>query len=150
VPVLHFGVIDIPYVRAPNKRQRKSRAGTVTTGQVAGWLEDDYHVMEIFFELHKADIVAPALEEGLRDTLESLLMGAPSTIDPFGASMSVIESGFRKFLDKREMEGLGIPGVPTQAALQGKSKRFKRNRGPRRPSFIDSGLYQANFKSWVT
>jgi hypothetical protein len=35
MPILHLGVVDIPYVDASGKK-----SATATTGQVAGWLED--------------------------------------------------------------------------------------------------------------
>lgn len=149
MPRLHLGVIDVPYVNAPSPRQRKVRASTVTTGDVAGWLEDEYHIMEVFFNEKQAKIAAD-LEKGMQSSLEALLMGAPSTLDPFGSATSKIEDTFKTFLSMKEMEKLGIPGVPTVAALTGKSARHKRRRGKRRPSFIDTGLYQASFKAWVT
>jgi hypothetical protein len=48
------------------------------------------------------------------------------------------------------MDTLGIPGVPTLAAQEGRSSRFKKGKGkgPRK-SFIDTGLYVGSFKSWV-
>jgi len=55
-----------------------------------------------------------------------------------------IESMFRNFLDKREIEGMGVPGVPTQAALLGLG-RNKSKRGQRRPSFVDTQLYKRSF-----
>lgn len=143
MPVLHLGVIDVPYT---------GRTRSVTTGDVAGWLEDRYHVMEVFYHQHDA-FVARSLEKSLAGTMESLLMGAPATIDPFGAGTSAIEDRFKRFLSQREMERLGVPGVPTGAALRGVSHRTKSGytRGrKRRPSFIDTGQYQADFKAWVT
>jgi hypothetical protein len=76
-------------------------------------------------------------------------MGAPPSIDAFGAAQGKIDALFRKFLTSKEMDGLGIPGVPTLASLEGISRRFKRGHGPARPSFIDTGLYESDFKSWV-
>lgn len=150
MPILHLGVIDLPYVNAPSKRQRKVRADTVTTGQVAQWLENDYHIMEIFLHVQGANI-AQDLEVGIKASLESLLMGAPASLDPFGAGTSKIEDRFKAFLSNGDMEKLGIPNVPTQAAIDRKSGRFKKGRGNKsRPSFIASGTYQSSFKSWVT
>jgi len=163
---LILGVVDIPYSAAPPAhRTYKAKAGlrkkaqavkpapapsNVTTGDVAGWLEDRYHVMEIFFEEKKED-VAKALENSLAGAFETMLMGgnaAPS----FSASASAeseIDSMFQDFLSNKEMERIGYPGVPTQAALDGVSHRFKRPYAKRaaRPSFIDTGLYQSSFKS---
>src|ERR1019366_9125915 len=121
MPVLHLGVIDLPYT--VSKR-------SVTTGDVAEWLEKKYHVMEVFYRQHEGD-VARDVEKSVAGALESLLLGAPPSIDPFGAGTSKIEDGFKQFLSSREMEGLGYPGVPTGAALAGVSHRFKTKRGAR-------------------
>jgi hypothetical protein len=159
---LHLGVIDIPYAepppapkRAPKKprRGRKARSrkySNITTGDVAEILEAKYHVMEHFFELHENEVLS-VLEESLEGSLESLLMGAPASINPFGTGTAKIEDAFKKMLDTKELDGLGYPGIPTQAALMGVSHRFKQpyRRRPPRPSFIDTGEYQASFKAWV-
>jgi len=152
MPVLHLGVIDQPYSFAPepNRRRRKKvKAGTQSTGDVAGWLEARYHVMEIFYELHAEDVFAPAIANSLNGALESILMGAPITIDAYGAAAAVIEERFRQFIDQKEMDALGYPGVPTAASIRGVRRRFKRRLDPGRPSFQDTGLYEASFKAWV-
>ena len=150
MPVLHFGVNDLPYSQAPKRFRGKGKvaSGTQTTGDVAGWLEDRYHVMEIFGELHIGDI-AKSLESSVAGALESLMAGGPSTLNAFGSATSEIEDQFKQFLSNKEMDALGYPGVPTQAALEGINPRLKRGRGPPRPSFIATGLYQANFRAWV-
>lgn len=136
--ILHLGVIDIPYA---------GELGT-TTGDVASFLETKYGVMQRFFDLHENDI-ATVMTDGLRNTIEDIVAGAPATLDPYGTAMNKIGQEFRVYIDIEEITKTGVPGVPTQAALIGKSKRFKRQRGPRRPSFIDSGDYQQSFSSWV-
>jgi hypothetical protein len=162
MPTLHLGVIDIPYgpqPQAPRKaskrpgkaRARKQSNTSITTGDVASILEAKYHVMEIFYEEHQGDVTSD-LVDSLEGTVQSLMMGAPASIDPFGSATSKIEDRMKKFLDDREMERLGYPGVPTMAALMGVSHRFAnpyKRRAPR-PSFIDTGLYQSSMKAWVT
>lgn len=159
---LHLGVIDLPYSyhqkrqERANKRRKKKGLPPVnnklpTTGDVAGWLEDKYHIMELFHEENR-DFINGALEQSLQGTLEDILMGAPiQNHSPFAEGTSEIEKRFKQFLSGREVERLGIPGVPTQAAKDGVSHRFKKKankKGPR-PSFIDTGLYQSSFKAWV-
>jgi hypothetical protein len=151
--ILHLGVADLPYNQAqppPRKgrRRRKTSASTVTTGDVAEFLENRYHIMEIFFQERQADI-AGYLENSLEGALENVLLGAPPSNDPFGTATSEIEDRFKMFLSNKEMEALGYPGVPTQAALKGVNHRLKLRKGPRRPSFIDTGLYQASFHAWI-
>jgi hypothetical protein len=136
---LHLGVVDVPYA---------VKDGT-TTGQVARWLEDRYHVMEIFSEIHGQEI-ADAMAQSMADAVDGLMMGAPVSGNPLAAAESVIDVAFKKFIDTKEMDHLGIPGVPTKAAKDGVSKRFKSGFGPKnRPSFQDSGLYETDFKAWV-
>lgn len=164
--ILHFGVIDIPYVEAPTpkkapkdpkrsaRRPHKAHAkkyGNITTGDVATILEDRYGVMQAFYNAHQKDVVS-AIENSLQGSIESLLMGGPPRLDAFGAGMSKIEDLFKQFISQGEIERMGIAGVPTAAALRGVSHRFKQAyklRAPR-PSFEDTGLYEASFKSWVT
>ncbi len=56
---------------------------------------------------------------------------------------------FNIFLEREEMAGLAVDGVPTQAALEGKNSRLKQEKGPRRPSFIDGGLFKSSFVAWI-
>jgi hypothetical protein len=154
MPTLHLGVIELPYNQAPFPRQKQTRAGTVTTGDVATWLEDRYHVMENFFLLHEVDI-ADDVAGSVKGTVESLLLGAPASLDPFGTATSKIEDRMKQFISQGEMDRLGYPGVPTQAALdrasgRRRSSRFKRKRATGKAiSFYDSGLYQSSMKAWV-
>jgi hypothetical protein len=164
--ILHLGVIDVPYVEPPatpkapkNPRRRRrgphkahaAKYANITTGDVATILEDKYGIMQAYFAAHEAD-VASAIEGSLQGAVESLLMGGPPKLDAFGSAVSKIEDGFRRFLSEREVERVGIPGTPTAAALRGVSHRFKQayKLRARRPSFIDTGLYEASFKSWIT
>jgi hypothetical protein len=147
---LHFGVIDLPYsFRAPiiarGKKRGKRPSGAQTTGDVAGYLENKYHIMEHFYQVRQKQIVGD-LEKSLQGALENLLLGAPVTSAPFAEAASSIEDRFKKFLGNREIEKLGYPGIPTKAALRGVNHRLSLNRGARRPSFIDTGLYQSSFK----
>lgn len=171
--IIHLGVVDVAYSAAPaisvkaqsNKttlRRRKSKkpqpapktsaSGSFkTTGDVADILEAKYHVMEIFFELHENFIIGE-LKTSMEGALQNLALGAPpGSISLTAEAQSSIENDFRMFLGLREMDGLGYPGVPTQAALDGVSHRFLHPYAKRasRPSFIDTGLYQASFRAWV-
>ncbi len=166
MPVLHLGVIDIPYVEpapAPKKvakagrRPRPHKAhsakyGHVTTGDVASFLENRYHVMELFWELHQ-DAIADDFANSISGSIETFLMGGPANLDVMGSATSQLEDRFKQMLSMRELDSLGYPGIPTEAAKAGVSHRhksgFTKNRTPR-PSFIDTGLFQASFKAWVT
>jgi hypothetical protein len=150
--ILHLGVIEQNYAydQKVGKGRKRRVSKSVSTGDVAEFLEAKYHPMEIFFEIHGSEIAAD-LEEGLAGALESLLMGAPPDASAFGSAENKIDERFRKFLDAGEMESLGYPGVPTEAALRGVNHRMAKPYQKReaRKSFIDTGLYQDDFKSWV-
>jgi hypothetical protein len=166
--ILHFGVIELPYVtpalatkakKPPPPRKRKGAPppeemrhspapSAVTTADVARWLEDKYHIMEVFYEEHKGMVTA-ALEAASIGTLEAIHTGAPLDFSIFAEGAGAIEERLRKFITSQEIEEVGIPGVPTMAALEGVSHRFKSRKGNRRPSFVDTGLYVKSLKVWV-
>ena len=148
---LVFGVVDAPYQGAPRGKRAKRTASNVTTGDVAEILEDKYQIMERFFDLHGAEI-AQALERSVQGGIENLLTGEASLgIDVFGEAMSEIETMFRHMLDTRELDGK-VPGVPTAAAERGVSHRRAHPYALRdpRPSFIDTGEFQAAFRAWMS
>lgn len=133
----HLGVIDVPY-----------EDENTTTGDVAEYLEEKYQIMQTFFDRYGREI-ADLMAEDMAGQLENLIAGFPPRDDPFRASMERVHHLFVAFLDNAEMNGL--PGVPTKRALDGISKRFKSGKGPKpRPSFIDTGTYQAAMRAWVS
>lgn len=142
---LHLGVADTPH-------------GEMGTGDLAEMLEAKYHVMEKFYDMNEGAINGYVVD-AFQGAVDSLLMGAPSGIDPFVAASSKIENRFKEALSNKEFDNQ-IPGVPTQASLEGTSQRFKKvkerkkKKGRRRkragrPSFIDTGIYQSSFKAWI-
>jgi hypothetical protein len=133
---LHLGVLDIPYVDAEG----------ITTGDVAEILEEKYGVLGAFMEVHGEE-VATIMAEAVAGTIESLVAGV--SISPFAAAMPQIETLMKRWFTSQEVERVGLPGTPTGAALAGVNRRLKRAHGPRRPSFIDTGLYTASLKSWI-
>lgn len=153
---LHLGVIEQPYVNAPAPGQKKATSSTVTTGDVAGWLEDDYGIMQHFFDANDQKI-ADALAASVAGSLENLLMGAPPSQNVFGAAESKIQHMFHRFIQTAQMDKLGVPGVPTQAAKDRasgakRSTRMKNRKkgGNTQPiSFYDTGLYMDSFVAWI-
>ena len=153
---LVFGVIDIPYENAgappkPRKGKRKrAKAGEpTTTVMVATWLEDKYGVMGHFYDAHK-DQITGELVESLEGALENVFAGAPMTDNPFADGTQEIGKMFRVFLMTAEIEQMGVDGVPTQAAIERRSLRFKDKLSDhQRPSFVDTSTYESSFVSWV-
>lgn len=132
--LVHLGVLDVAY-----------DAGE-TTGRVAQILEDNYGVMRVFAELHEQEI-ADALTKQMMGMLADAKRGAPL---PYGDIMfPKIDEEFRRYLDAGEWEATS--GQPTQAAIGGKSKRKIAGKyADARKSFVDTGLYQNSFRTWVT
>lgn len=145
---LHLGVVDMPYASPGGK----------TTGDVAQILEDKYHVMETFYEDMGPDVIQKAIEHSAQNAVETLILGGSSRSGSNSANMSLtleaegeIEAAFKLWLSQQEMD-YTQPGVPTKAALKGISHRLKRantKMNPARASFIDTGLFQASFRSWL-
>lgn len=147
--IVHLGVLDVIYEYDTNS-QVLSQGPTKTTGDVAQWLENKYGVIEHFFKLYD-ERISGAFEEEMQGALENVMLGAPAMQleDALAGATSKIEGWFRYYLSSLEAEGVGMPGVPTAAALKGVNHRLKIKRGARRPSFIDTGLYEASFKVWI-
>jgi hypothetical protein len=158
---LHLGVTEMPYAH-----------GGKTTGDVAEILEDKYHLFEHFWQAHQAAIV-DKMSSAIVGSFESIMMGAAPPTDPHAAAMTEVQKMFNVFLDQREMDSLGYPGIPTAAAQAGISHRFKnagntsyqmavgkdgkrhkikwrsKQRGAR-PSFVDTGLLENSMRAWTT
>lgn len=137
--ILHLGVIDIPYAH--------DQHGT-TTGDVAGYLERRYHVIDRFVSL-QYDGIADALADSFAGSMENIMMGAPADVNVFGTAEGDVKEMFNRYIEDEEIVQTAAPGVPTKAALMGVNHRMKRARGPRRPSFRDTGLYVNSFTVWV-
>jgi hypothetical protein len=149
---LVMGIVNMPYADAKKGKKGSNSGGGTTTLEVAKILESKYHIMQHFWDIHGQEI-ADDLAKGYRDALKSRMMGGtPAGFDPSGTAMSKTATRFNKFIDNREMEKLGIAGVPTKAALRGVNHRLAHpyaNKNKRRPSFDDTGLYKSNFRTWL-
>jgi hypothetical protein len=150
---LLLGVVDAAY---------SDKDGGKTTGDVAGYLENEYHVMRTFLEIYE-DQIGDFLADAMAGEIESLAQGKPVTIfgkdidthlgDRVISGMSVngrIEEAFRDYLDAREWQGTS--GQTVEAADAGVNHRKKRpysSKNTARPAFVDTGLYQASFRAWT-
>lgn len=132
-----LGVIDMPYDYGDT---------SATTYEVAEDLQDRYQLFTHFFETHKKEICAEVGEALAWSLINHIQHGAPLTQ---GELLGETMQQFNIFLEQEEMAGLSVDGVPTQAALEGKNSRLKVERGERRPSFIDGGLFKSSFVAWI-
>jgi len=134
-------------------KPKKTKKGTergISTGDVAEILEKRYKIMNTFAAINK-DLIERELVKSAEMELFALMNGKPvgDEAHAFDNACEVIAEDFRQFLNNSEAEHLGIPGVPTQAALDGVNHRLKIMKGARRPSFIDTGQYQNAAKVWT-
>jgi len=130
---LVLGVIDQPY-------EDSDGHAIATTGEVAEKLEATYEIMGTF-AASREQAIADSLADTMAGALENLLAGAPLSANVFGTTENFIQGEFHNFLDNREMDGRA--GIPTKAAILGKSSRKKSGeRGSPRASFEDTMLYR--------
>jgi hypothetical protein len=136
---LVLGVVDLAYAEDDG-------SGVTTTGDVAEFLENRYHVMQIFSIEHE-DEIAEDLAQAMVDQIADITSGAPLPGDPFFDATEQIRMRFQTFIETEEIAKIS-PDAPTQAALEGRSKRRK-GAGPRRASFRDTGTYMGSFRAWI-
>lgn len=133
---LRLGVLDIPEPQ-----------GNTTFG-VGKILEDKYGLFSAFVE-NNDQFIADAIADDAAASLETFLLSGQLPDEMLPEASGKISQRMKEFLSLQEVEKLGLPGVPTKAALQGRSIRLKQKRGSRRPSFIDSGVLEASLKAWI-
>ena len=142
--VLHLGVVDVAY-SDPNKQD------LTTTGEIAEILEKNFEVIGTFYEIYGQKI-ADIMADSMSKELAAMAKGEPLGGQPIETAMQKIEALFRSYLDNHEWEQ--TTGITIAAAHQGISHRFKdvmNDKGERgkRPAFVDTGLYQASFRTWL-
>ena len=140
---LHLGVVDVAYTGDDG-------AGK-TTGDVAGYLEDRYHIMRVFIENHEK-FVGDALADAVAGAIESMMQGKPGGALDLKGATGKIEERFRDYLSSGELARMLPVSQQSQAAAAGVNHRkitpyAKKNKA--RAAFIDTGLYQASFRAWV-
>lgn len=119
---------------------------SATTYEVAEELQDNYQIFTHFWETHADDIISEVGETVGLALINHIKYGAPMHS---GELLGETMQAFNIFLEREEMAGLSVDGVPTLAAKQGKNTRLKQERGERRPSFIDGGLFKSSFVAWI-
>ena len=149
---LLLGVLDVKYSDAHGVFQRKNGTPPDTsTGEVAGYLEDKYHIIEIFFE-ERQEKISKWMAEAISHQIADLLSGAQPNRDPLFSAMQKIELEFRMFLDSDEISSILPTKLQSQAAIAGVTHRRKSGYtkgNVSRPLGIDTGLYQASFRAWT-
>ena len=117
---------------------------------MANILEQHYHIMDTFFRLNQ-EKVADLLATSVRNQIVNIFAGAPPQANPFAEGEQAIGAMFKEFIEQERMPPTGAPWpIPTRAALMGVNHRLKLKKGAPRPSFRDTGTYEAAFKAWVS
>jgi len=142
---IKLGVIEVP---EPN--------GNTSFG-VGKILEEKYTLFSSYVNMHQKDI-EHELTQAIVGAFETFQTTGRAPKQPFDAAGQELTLGLKKFIYNEELAGK-VAGVPTQAALdgvttrkvgRGKKAKFKRTAtGIRRPSFIDSGIFEASTKVWI-
>lgn len=140
MPTLHLGCWDLPH---PGGGKAE-----LTTGALAEILESKYGLYSVFLDAN-LEKIADQMADSLGDSIENILAGAPAAENPFAAAEQEVVNDFVTFLDTSEMEMIGVRGTPTAAALAGVNHRLKIRKGPRRPSFVDTGTLRIATCAWV-
>ena len=138
MPTLHLGVLDVAY---------SNDSGAVTTGQVAEFLEADYHVMRVFFETNQ-ERIGEWLAQSMSSEIENLAMGKPP--GQLSVNTEKINERFRDFLAQREWKDVSMQMIAAAEAGDTRRKQSVSKKGRQaRAEFIDTGLYQQSFRAWV-
>jgi hypothetical protein len=120
-----------------------------TTGVVAKDLEKRYGLMGAFWEMEQ-DYVMTLIEKSIGQSIEEMVASGERNPLISQDVLDKIETRFKRNLSTRRYDGQ-LNGVPTLAAQRGVSHLVRHpyaKRAPR-PSFIDTGMYQASFKAWL-
>ena len=154
---LNLGVIVVP---EPNENGKD-----IDSWQLGVELETRYGLFSNFYKLHQKDINTD-IENALNLATKALIEGKTPerAMAYFSSAGDAITHKLHNFISLREIENMGIPGVPTQAALEGltlrtktgkvikrvrKGMKYKQVIGERRPSFMYSGVFESSLKAWI-
>lgn len=135
---LNLGVLDVGYT-----------AGTTptTTAKVARILEDQYHVMESFYELHKREI-HEALNDAVLGAVGDMLADAQPR---FNLPLDTIKRQFNDYLDSGEWEqvsGQYIEAAHNRHRVHHRDGSTEMSRRSNR-AFVRTGLYEQSFRAWI-
>jgi len=157
---LHLGVVDVP-----------EPYDSKTTGQVGKELEEHYKLFSSFYDFKKEEI-GNKIAEDAAIGIARLLKGENVTAaNVFGPTSTFVTKEMQNFITSQQAESVARPTppytVPTLAALAGTSYRFNKGvtakryvkgqrglgvvkeQGPRRPSFMYSGVLEASLLGWI-
>ncbi len=136
---LEVGVIDGPHGVGKE---------AITVHELAEILEAKYALFSQFVEL-EFDAIDQALGDSLEKQIHAMMVGQPLPDNPFADVGDKLTADFVRFIETEGIVKSGVPGVPTEAALEGRNSRLKGRKGPRRTSFIDTSVLVRSLRVWV-
>ena len=140
----HLGVENFSYVVQKQPmltsvvRVRKKAYGQgKSTGDVATQIENQFKLMETFYDLDGESVIIPIIENIVFDDINTKLEGKSADAKLKDEDAQKVEKQFMQNLSSRRYDGV-IKGVPTRPSLK-----------TNRPSFINTGLYSSSFRFWM-
>jgi hypothetical protein len=169
---LNLGILEVSYSTAHTGDMAKN--SQTTTFEVATKLEENYHVMQTFYDSRKqkiADFLADDMAHSLQDMMNGRRIGGSKSAMftnkfhgisesystsslSYGADQK-IEAEFRSFIFSNEMQKMNIAatGKPlSMAAFKGVNFRKKHPysiKNKPRVAFVATGLYVSSFMAWT-
>ena len=125
--------------------------------KVAQILEHRYNVVQTFKTAESA-FIKQTVQEAYIKKMRAAVKGKSDRFDMAQYIEARLDQRFRRFLSSGAIESMGIPGVPTEASIErvggmltwAEARRKKKKINPlASPSFIDTGLYLASFRTKV-
>jgi len=102
--------------------------------EVAHFLEKRYKVMETFVDMYE-ELVGDQVAKAFVSKLEN-------NPDKAKKDIRFLAKEFKESIENKRFDGMQ-PMIPTRASLEGKKwRKSSPNRGPNRPSFLDTGTYK--------
>ncbi len=131
---IQFGFEDITYAQTRNKKGQFQKR--TSSGKVAEKLEDEYLIVESFYNLDAEQMLIPMLEDAFAESLNFTFKGTPYPPKLKDTDPVAIRDKFRHNLTNRRYDGLlfNTPTIPSQKTG--------------RPSFVNTGTYRNSFRVW--
>lgn len=135
--ILHLGVDpeETPY----------ADEGSKTVGDVAEIIEDKFHVMQIFADMHEQDM-ADELSISYANAMDSIFSGRPMPKDFAASATAKIGDMFETYINTQEH---GIDLKKLRKPLAGSRKKRQYRKAKAATAFLDTGLYRGAFKAWT-
>jgi hypothetical protein len=134
---IQLGFENVTYTtprRGKSGRFEKRRL--TKSASVARELEDEFMIVESFYNLDANQMLVTMLEDAYADGIESMTSGTPKSVELKDTDLTTIQEKFKQNLNNRRYDGLLFNTPTEQSKKSGK------------PSFVETGTYRDNFRVW--